>query len=184
MNYIEDIKNYTPFNESEKKDKEIFLKALNTFENVLTRNNKILHLTASAFAINKERNKFLMIYHNIYNSWAWTGGHADGERDLLKVSIKELKEETGVKNPKVLLDSPFSLEVLSVNSHIKKGEYISSHLHLNLTYLIECSESEILKVKKDENKAVMWIPFKDIKKYCKEEHMLPIYHKLINKLML
>ena len=43
-----------------------------------------------------------MIHHNIYNSWSWTGGHADGDKDLLYVAIKEAKEETGVKNIKAL----------------------------------------------------------------------------------
>ena len=38
--------------------------------------------TASAWVVNPARNKVLMIYHNIYNSWSWTGGHADGETDL------------------------------------------------------------------------------------------------------
>ena len=33
-----------------------------------------------------------MIYHKIYKSWAWTGGHADGDSNLLHVAIKEAKE--------------------------------------------------------------------------------------------
>ena len=41
-----------------------------------------------------------MIYHNIYNSWAWPGGHADGESDLLGVAMREVMEETGIKNLK------------------------------------------------------------------------------------
>lgn len=184
MNYIYAIKNYIPFDEVEIKDKEVFLDALNSFKDILTRKNKILHLTVSAFAINKEKNKFLMIYHNIYKSWAWTGGHSDGEEIPLKTALKELKEETGIKNPKVLLKTPFSLEVLNVNGHVKNGEYISSHLHLNLTYLIECNEDEILTPKLDENKGVMWIPFDEITKYCNEKHMIKIYEKLISKLKL
>lgn len=182
MNYIKDIKSYIPFNEQEKKDKELFLKCLNDFDEILTRNNAIAHLTSSAFAINKEKNKFLMIHHNIYNSWAWTGGHSDGEEDQLKVALKELEEETGVKNPIPLLDTAFALDVLTVNGHIKRGDYVSSHLHLNLTYLIECSEDEFLILKEDENSGVMWIPFNKISNYCSEPHMIPIYEKLIKKL--
>lgn len=182
MNYIEDIKNYIPFNEQEEKDKTLFLKCLNNFDDILTRDNTIAHLTSSAFAINKEKTKFLMIYHNIYDSWAWTGGHSDGDKDQLKVAIKELKEETGIKYPTPLLDEAFAIDVLTVNGHIKRGKYVSSHLHLNLTYLIECSEDEVLKIKEDENSGVKWIPFDEINNYCSEPHMMPTYNKLIDKL--
>ena len=101
---------------------------------------------------------------------------------LFRSIIKELKEETGVKNPTPLLDKAFALDVLTVNGHIKRGKYVSSHLHLNLTYLIECSEDETLMLKEDENSGVMWIPFNEISKYCSEPHMIPIYEKLIEKL--
>ena len=110
-----------------------------------------------------------MCYHNIYQSWAWTGGHSDGEADLLKVAIKELKEETGVKNIKILKQEPFSLEVLTVNGHIKRGKYVSSHIHLNLTYLIEIDENEELHNKEDENSNVKWIPIEQIDKESTEE---------------
>ena len=90
------IENYNPYNEQEEKDKQTMLKYIHTFDNILTRENEFGHFTASSWVVNKERTKVLMIYHNIYQSWAWTGGHSDGEADLLKVAIKELKEETGV----------------------------------------------------------------------------------------
>lgn len=50
----------------------------------------------------------------------------------------------------------FSLEVLAVDGHFKKGEYISSHLHLNVTYLLESDEEETLYKKEDENSSVKW----------------------------
>lgn len=53
-------------------------------------------MTASAWVVNKDRSKVLMIYHNIYNSWSWLGGHADGETDLLAVAIREVREEAGI----------------------------------------------------------------------------------------
>ncbi|HOZ55413.1 MAG TPA: NUDIX hydrolase [Clostridia bacterium] len=182
MNLREQIENYISYNEQEENDKKIMLKYIDEFDNILTRDNEFAHFTASAWAINKERTKILMIYHNIYNSWTWAGGHADGESDLLGTSIRELKEETGVENVKLLKDGIFSLEVLCVNGHIKRGKYVSSHVHLNLTYLLEVDESEILQIKKDENSGVKWIDIEDIEKVSNEEWIKTnIFKKKLNK---
>jgi len=96
MRFIEDIKNYKPYNEQEEKDKKLVEYYIDNFKDILTRENELAHLTSSAFILNKDKSKVLMIYHNIYDSWAWTGGHADGEEDLLVVALKEAKEETGI----------------------------------------------------------------------------------------
>lgn len=181
MNLKEQIENYKPYNEQEEKDKEVMLKYINTFDDVLTRNNEFGHFTASSWVVNKERTKVIMIYHNIYNSWAWTGGHADGESDLLKVAIKELKEETGVENVKVLKDDIFSLEIVRVDGHIKRGKYVSSHVHLNLTYLLEVDEKEMLKIKKDENSGVKWVKLEDVEKESTEEWLIENVYKKLNK---
>ena len=97
MEWIKQIEKDNPVDEQEKKDKEIILDFINKNDDVLVRDNEIAHITSSGFIVNKLRTKVLMIHHNIYNSWGWTGGHADGDSDLIKVSIKEAKEETGIK---------------------------------------------------------------------------------------
>lgn len=183
MKLKEQIEKYIPYNEQEENDKQIMLKYINTFEDVLTRNNEFGHFTASAWVVNKEKTKVLMIYHNIYKSWAWTGGHADGDIDLLGTAIREVKEETGVTNVKVLKDDIFSLEVACVNGHIKRGKYVSSHVHLNLTYLLEVDEQETLKIKEDENSGVKWINVEDVAKVSNEDWMIKnVYNKLNEKL--
>ena len=178
------IESYEPYNEQEKRDKQTMLKDIHTFDNILTRDNELVHFTASSWVVNQEKTKVLMVYHNIYQSWAWTGGHSDGEADLLKVAVKELKEETGVKNVKVLNNNHiFSLEILTVNGHVKRGKYVSSHLHLNVTYLLEVEEQEMLHIKQDENSGVKWIPIEEIEKVSTETWMKQnIYPKLNEKL--
>ena len=74
MKYIQDIKKYIPVNEQESKDKEIIINFINKNEDVLTRENEVAHLTSSGFIVNKNRDKVLMIHHNIYNSWGWKIG--------------------------------------------------------------------------------------------------------------
>ena len=163
--------------------KETMLKYINTFDDVLTRNNEFGHFTASSWVVNKERTKVLMIYHNIYKSWSWTGGHADGESDLLQTAIRELKEETGIKNVKILDDNIFSLEIICVDGHVKRGKCVSSHVHLNLTYLLEVDENEDLKIKRDENSGVRWVNIEDVEKVVTEKWVAEnVYRKLNEKL--
>ena len=114
------------------------------------------HMTASAWVVNRERTKVLMAYHNIYHSWSWLGGHADGERDLLKVAVREVMEESGLKQVRPVAEEVYSLEILTVDGHVKRGVYVPSHLHLNVTYLLEADEHGQLRVKEDENSGVAW----------------------------
>lgn len=181
---FESIRNYAPYNVQEKKDKEVIMYCLEVFEDVLTRNNEVAHITCSAFAVNRAKDKVVMIHHNIYNSWSWVGGHADGEKDLLAVAMKELMEETGVKNIHPVSPDIFSLDVLTVLGHTKRGNYVSPHLHLSVAFLIEADESDSLIVKDDENSGVKWIPLDEINVYSTELHMHKVYEKLISKIRL
>ena len=179
----EQIEHFEPFNEQERVDKEMMLEYINTFTDVLTRGNKMCHFTASNWIVNKERTKVLMIYHNIYQSWAWTGGHADGDGNLLHVALKEAQEETGLNHLKVLKQEIYSLEILTVDSHIKRGNFVPSHLHLDCCYLLEADENEQLKVKEDENSGVKWIDINKVIEITNEPKMIPIYQKLNDKLI-
>jgi ADP-ribose pyrophosphatase YjhB (NUDIX family) len=182
MNWINSIKEYKPCNEQEMKDKEIILRYSDIFHDILTRNNKIIHMTVSAFVINKNKDKVLMVHHNIYNSWAWAGGHADGEEDLLFVAIKEVKEETGVKNIVTISKNIIAIDILPVFNHIKNGRYVSPHLHASIAYLLEADENEPIIVKPDENSAVKWIPIDQINLFSNEPHMKKVYEKIIAKI--
>lgn len=181
MNLHDQIDLYKPYNEQEVKDRDLILRAMATLSDVLTRNNEILHFTASAFAFNPARTHVLMVYHNIYNSWSWTGGHADGEPDLLLVAKKELMEEAGLADVKVIQKELISLDILPVIGHVKNGKYVAPHLHFNGTYLFEVADEAELQAKLDENSAVGWIPVNELAEKCSEQHMIPVYEKIIGK---
>jgi len=53
MNLKEEITNFIPFDADEGKIKEYQLKWINTFNDVLTRENEFGHFAASAFVVNK-----------------------------------------------------------------------------------------------------------------------------------
>lgn len=183
MELREQLKCFQPYNEQEERDREFILSCMEQYEDIFLRENPIVHMTASAWVVNLGRDKVLMAYHNIYDSWSWLGGHADGETDLLEVALKEVREESGIQRVKPLSRDIFSLEVLTVDGHVKRGRYVSSHLHLNVTYLLEADEGEALFVKPDENSGVAWFTLKGAVEASAEKWMREhIYSKLNEKL--
>ena len=116
---IASIEQYQPYNEQEERDKVLILEWIKNNENAFSRDNLVAHMTASAWVVNKDRSKVLMVYHNIYNSWSWLGGHADGETDLLSVAIREVKEEAGISHVVPVTEDIFSMESLTVDGDRK-----------------------------------------------------------------
>ncbi len=175
------LEKYIPYDEQEERDKEQMLKFIDNFDDVLTRNNIFGHFTASAFVVNKEKTKMVVVYHIINDGWIYPGGHADGEEDLLSVAVREVEEETGLK-AKVIDNSIYSIQSLPVKGHFKHGKYVSAHLHLDILYIMEADDSMPLVYKKDESKGVKWISFEEADNETMCDFIRPIHKKLIKKL--
>ena len=172
------IETFQPLCEQEVQDRLLMLRAIDELPTPLTRQNGFAHFTASSWIVNPARDRVLMAYHNIYRAWAWTGGHADGDSDLLSVALREAREETGVETLMPLGREIYSLEIVPVDAHIKRGRFVSAHLHLNVTYLLEADDRQPLRCKPDENSAVAWRTLFDAEASLEEPRMAEIYRKL------
>lgn len=181
MSLRETIENYNPLDEQEERDKEQMLMFIDNFDDVLTRNNLIGHFSASAFVVNEDKNKMAAIYHIINDGWAYPGGHADGEENLLEVAHREVLEETGLK-AKILDPSPRLLSTNAVPPHIKRGLFIPSHLHFDLVYLMQADDTIPLEYRMDESKGVKWIPFDEIETENMVGFIRPLALKMTNRL--
>ena len=149
----------------------------------LCRDNLLFHFSASSIIVNHQRTHTLMAYHNLYQSWAWTGGHADGDPDLLSVALREAHEETGITGLTVLAPHPISLEVLHVVGHVKRGQYVPDHVHLNLTYGLEADDSAPIRNQPDENARVGWLEIVRLPQFVSEPAMIPVYHKILSRIL-
>lgn len=182
MPYIDDIAAYAPQNEQENTDKaQILAFAALHAGDVLTRENRVAHITSSGFIVNEACDKALLAHHNIMGKWAWTGGHADGDENLLAVALREAQEETGATHIRPLKKGIASLDILPVYGHARRGAYVSAHLHLSVSYLLVCGEADALSPREGENTAVQWFPFS----YFTPEHFdawdVYLYNKLIDR---
>lgn len=182
MDYIESINNFIPLCKQEEEDKKIILNLYKKYGDfLLDRKCKDAHFSSSAIVLDKNKEYVLFAYHNIYKSWSWLGGHVDLESDFFQVADKEIREESGIKNIKPISNKIISIEVLPVQQHIKNGKLIKEHIHLNVSYVFIGDKNDFIQNKPDENSDVKWIKVDDIDKYCSEEIMKPIYHKIINR---
>lgn len=175
------LKSFQPMNEQEEADQRVMLAYMEQFPNIYQRENSFAHITSSPWIMNHQKDKVLMIYHNIYRSWGWCGGHCDGDRDSIHVAIKEGKEETGLKHLQLVSDDILAIDVLPVPPHKKNGKFVSAHIHLNVTYLCCADENEAITIKPDENSGVAWIPVNEMNAYVSEADMKVVYEKLLKK---
>ena len=126
--------------------------------------------------------KVLFVHHNIYNSWAWVGGHNDGNPNLLEVALKEAIEETGVKTIIPYNNEIISVDIIQVENHIKNGGFVGDHLHLNATFLLIADEDEKLIIKEDENSGVKWFYISEIMNLVSEVRIKKVYNKIFNRI--
>lgn len=173
------IEAYQPREESEEHARAVFLLAIDDQGDALLGRTDPWHLTSSGLIFNEARSRVLLIHHRIFEAWGWTGGHLDGESDLLEVALREAREETGLNKVWSLSTKILTLDVLSVPQHIKHGHMVAAHQHLSVGFALCANESAPLCHRAEENTGAAWFDISQIQDVCNEAHMLPIYQRII-----
>ena len=143
------------------------IKMLNFFDNhdgCFEKDNLPGHFTGSAWVISPDKNKILMTHHKKLNMWLQLGGHADGEKDLKSVALKEAKEESGFNNFSILSEEIFDLDIHKIESINEEPE----HLHYDVRFLLEADPNEQNIIISEESHDVKWIHLDDVLEYNSE----------------
>lgn len=91
-----------------------------------------------------------MTHHRKLDRWLQLGGHADGDRDLPAVALREAEEESGLSDLRVLP------EVFDLDRHwIPERGDVPGHWHYDVRYVVRCDGTEDFVVS-DESHDLAW----------------------------
>ena len=132
------------------------------------------HVTASGWIVSENKREVLLMHHRKLDRWFQPGGHCDGDPDVLLVAKKEVEEETGVKDPKLLSEGIFDVDIHLIPANAKDP----AHDHYDIRFLFEADKNMELVINM-ESKDVRWIPIQEIAKLNDSESIMRMVRKTI-----
>ncbi|RZP30751.1 NUDIX domain-containing protein [bacterium] len=142
-------------------------------KNPFSRSNPHGHFTGSAWIVNPDKSKTLMTHHKKIGKWLQLGGHADGEEDLMNVSLREAKEESGLSNFAIVSEEIFDMDIHEVPSIGSEPK----HLHYDIRFILEANpDTESVSIS-DESYDVAWIELDRVHQLNAEESIMRMVNK-------
>jgi len=146
------LQNYRPSCSEEKEFKSRMLAFIAQHENCFERSLTIGHFTASAWLLNKDKSKALLMLHTKLNCWIQLGGHCDGDSNVLAIAIKEAQEESGINNIVPVVQGIFDIGI----HRIPKNKKEKAHDHYDVRFLLQVVGDEDI-IQNRESKELRWI---------------------------
>ena len=172
---LQSLKSYNPSDYKEQKYKKEIISFVEKHSDCFERTLLIGHITASAWLLNKDETKALMLHHTKLDRWFQLGGHCDGDSDTLAVSIKEAQEESGINSIEALSKEIFDIDVHLIPARPNEPE----HYHYDIRYLLKVTSDEKV-IQNRESKALRWISKNPKDLPTEEISVTRMFYKWIN----
>jgi 8-oxo-dGTP pyrophosphatase MutT (NUDIX family) len=120
------------------------------------RSNSEGHFTGSSWLVSADGERVLLMHHRKLDRWLQLGGHADGDRDLARVALREAGEESGLSD---LVVEP---AIFDIDRHwIPERGQEPGHWHYDVRYVVRARGSEVF-VLNEESLALAWRDVREI----------------------
>ena len=127
---------------------------------------QIGHITGSAWVVDLERAHALLTHHRKLNKWLQLGGHADGDFDILRVALREAREESGLATIRPVSTAIYDIDIHVIPARGSEPE----HLHYDVRFLLEADRTAPLLASR-ESGSLAWTPLTRIAELNPEESM-------------
>lgn len=115
----------------------VFLELLADAADPFVRERLAGHFTASSWLVDASGTRALLTHHRKLDRWLQLGGHADGDRDLANVALREAEEESGLSSLVV------EAELFDLDRHwIPERGDVPGHWHYDARYVVRTTGSE------------------------------------------
>jgi 8-oxo-dGTP pyrophosphatase MutT (NUDIX family) len=136
------------------------------------------HFTASAFLLNSDRSKFLLMHHRKLDKWFQPGGHCDGNENILEVSIKEAREESGINEIRAISEKIYDIDI----HLIPKIHNEEEHYHYDVRFLLQTIDNDSL-FKNKESKDIRWVSFDCFDEFSINDNLKRMIKKYQNQIL-
>ncbi|MDR1365551.1 MAG: NUDIX hydrolase [Holosporales bacterium] len=182
MSLLKLLSNYLPENSAERENKIKMLNFLANEPNCFERDCLKGHFTGSCWIENFCGDSILLMHHRKYGDWLQLGGHADGDDDLLRVSLKEAYEESG------LSVEPVNGDIFDIGVHLVPSyKDVPEHYHYDVRFYLKATKDGPYVIN-EESYNLRWVKFdeedslpneRDIKRMFRKWKALkafPVFH--------
>ena len=115
------------------------------------------HFTSGVWLVSADGQRILMTHHRKLERWLQLGGHADGDRDMARVALKEAEEESGLASLSVESGAIFDLD----RHWIPERRDVPGHWHYDVRYVVRAGADENYRVS-DESHDLAWRPIVEL----------------------
>ena len=169
------LRAYQPYDRDERDMYETLIRFVETENDCFDRSLQHGHVTGSAWIVDYSHSKVLLTHHRKLDRWLQLGGHADGDADILRVALREAREESGISDIR-----PMSEDIFDVDVHpIPARDAEPRHLHYDVRFLLEADASSPLVVS-SESKDLAWVSLSELTQLTTEQSIIRMMEKTLS----
>lgn len=172
FNLLEELEKYKGFDEHEESIRIKALEFIRSDAKCFERDNYYGHFTGSAWILDRRHDYVLMTHHGKFNLWLQLGGHSDGDPNTLQVALREIEEESGLKNTKLLKEGIFDIDI----HMLEPCKDQPAHYHFDVRFIFEADINEPIIIS-NESKDLKWVKLDEVEKYNNYEEMMRMVRK-------
>ncbi|MDX2305722.1 MAG: NUDIX hydrolase [Microscillaceae bacterium] len=174
LDTLQTLENYSPWDTEDTAFKIRCLELVHNYADFYKRSLEIGHLTGSAWIVNADRNKIVLVHHLKLGRWLQPGGHTEeGDPSIFHAALREAREETGLQSIRALSDRIYDMDI----HLIPAWGSTPAHEHYDIRYIFEADEHETLQLSA-ESKALRWFSPDEIRAMTQERSLLRMLEKM------